>query len=260
MAHPVTFRLDRLVAQTTWLDEVDSTNRFLVDHPPQDGGHAVLSWNQTGGRGRLQREWVSAKNKSLALSVELWRDRVPQPLTDQWRGSLSVVAGVCLAEAIHPFVDGEVSVKWPNDVLIDGGKVAGILGEIPSDTRVILGVGVNVWLDSDELPTTRATSLSLHGLSDQASVGVIVESFLTKLRETLTHTVWGLQRDTLSWVTKNLHTIGQQVRVDFPDGTSREAEATGIDPSGRLQVRFSDSDTSETIDAADIWHLRQASA
>lgn len=260
MPPQVTFPLDRVVAKTTWLDEVDSTNRFLIDQPPSDGGHAVVSWNQTGGRGRLQREWVSPKNKSLALSVELWRDRVPQPLTDQWRGSLSVVAGVCLAEAIRPFVDGEVSVKWPNDVLIDGGKVAGILGEIASDSRFVVGVGVNVWLDSDELPTSRASSLSLHGLSNQASVGVIVESFLTTLRETLTHTVHGLQGDTLSWVEHNVQTIGQQVRVDFPDGTSREAEATGIDPSGRLLVRFSGSDRTETIDAADIWHLRQASA
>lgn len=250
------FDLSHLVADVTWLDEVDSTNAYLGAVPPSSGGRAVLSWNQTGGRGRLGREWVSPENKSLALSVELWEDLVPRTLDAQWLGTLSLLAGASLAKSIQPHVSGDVRVKWPNDVLIDSQKVAGILGEMPQPGRVILGVGINVWLDADELPTDLATSLALHGLRNASEVQQIVVSFLGTLHVALTEARGGLTSELVAFVKDHLGTLGHRVRVDYPDQSTRTGEAVDIDDSGRLLVHFVDTDTTEPVDAADVWHLR----
>jgi BirA family biotin operon repressor/biotin-[acetyl-CoA-carboxylase] ligase len=252
------FDLAQVVDEVVWCDEVDSTSTFLAQ---KFSGRsiAVLSWNQTGGRGRLGREWASPEGKSLAMSVGLWPEVVPSVMSTEWLGALSLISAASLADALRPLLSEPVRIKWPNDVMISGKKVAGILGEIPSPGLVIVGVGVNVSLGADELPTENATSLGLHGV-DADSVGQVMNTFLIHLRQALDVSRDGLSREMLAWLSEQVETLGRRVRVDFPGGTSREGTALSLDPSGRLAVQFDGSKSPDLIDAADVWHLRPAQA
>jgi BirA family biotin operon repressor/biotin-[acetyl-CoA-carboxylase] ligase len=254
---PPRFTLDSLVDETLWLDEVESTNTFLA-HRNTRGSVLALSWNQTAGRGRLGREWNSPSGESLALSVGLWPELVPKPLTLEWLGALSLVTGASLADAIRPHLSEPVRLKWPNDVLIGGKKVAGILGEVSADGRVIVGVGVNVLLARDQLPTDLATSLTLHGFQPGSQLQQVISAFMGGLRDTLSGLESGFTREKRAWVAEQCDTLGREVLVEFPGGGSRTGMAIDLDGAGRLLVHFDDSNVVESVDAADVFHLRPA--
>jgi BirA family biotin operon repressor/biotin-[acetyl-CoA-carboxylase] ligase len=138
----------------TFVDRCASTQRLL------DGageGAVVATDEQTEGRGRLGRTWHAPSGSSLLFSLVLEPDVPPHRLPE-----LSLVAGAAVADALAAQADVETTVKHPNDVLIGGRKVAGILAEA-ADGRVVLGVGVNVTQSRDELPVDTATSLALEG-------------------------------------------------------------------------------------------------
>lgn len=257
MSVPPQFTLNALVDETLWLDEVESTNSFLANRTTA-GSALALSWNQTAGRGRLGREWVSPSGGSLALSVALWPELVPKPVTPEWLGALSLVAGASLADAIRPHLSEPVRLKWPNDVLIAGKKVAGILGEVSADGRVIVGVGVNVSLTQDELPTELATSLTLHGFQPGSQLQRVISAFVGELRLTLSGIEGGLTREKRAWVAEQCDTVGREVRVEFPGGATRNGRAMDLDDAGRLLVHFLESNVVESVDAADVIHLRPA--
>jgi BirA family biotin operon repressor/biotin-[acetyl-CoA-carboxylase] ligase len=122
----------------TRVDETASTQRLLREDDPE--GALVVADHQTAGRGRLGRTWEDVPGKSLLFSL-LLRPSAPMPLWPE----LSLVAGEAVARA----VGGEV--RPPNDVFLNGKKVAGVLPEATRG-RVVLGVGVNVNHTEDELP------------------------------------------------------------------------------------------------------------
>jgi BirA family biotin operon repressor/biotin-[acetyl-CoA-carboxylase] ligase len=131
-----------------------STQRRLAEDDPE--GTVVVADEQTEGRGRLGRRWLAPAGTSLLCSILLRPDVHPARLPE-----LSVVAGRACAEAIGDLTGLEPEVKFPNDVLLRGRKVAGILAEA-SEGRVVLGVGVNVAQEPGQLPPdarTPATSL-----------------------------------------------------------------------------------------------------
>jgi BirA family transcriptional regulator, biotin operon repressor / biotin---[acetyl-CoA-carboxylase] ligase len=134
-----------------------STQRML-DGAPE--GAVAAADEQTEGRGRLGRSWHAPPGSSLLFSIVLTpgvpAERLPE---------LSVVAGEAVAEAIATEADLPATVKHPNDVLIRGRKVAGVLAEA-GEGRVVLGIGINLSQRADELPadaTHPATSLALEG-------------------------------------------------------------------------------------------------
>lgn len=258
MTNSPSFDLTGVVDEVIWCDEVDSTSTFLANEY-SGTSIAVLSWNQTGGRGRLGREWISAEGKSLAMSVGLWPEVLPGVLSAEWLGGLSLMSAATLADALRPHLSEPVRIKWPNDVMISGKKVAGILGEIPSPGLVIVGVGLNVSLSEEELPTENATSLGLHGV-DTKSVDQVMRTFLIHLRQALEVSRGGLSREMLAWLSEQVETLGSRVRVDFPGGHSREGTALSLDRSGRLKVQFDGSEQPDLIDSADVWLLRPAQA
>jgi BirA family biotin operon repressor/biotin-[acetyl-CoA-carboxylase] ligase len=138
-----------------YVESCPSTQRLLGSDDPE--GAVAVAEEQTEGRGRLGRSWHAPARSSVLVSVLLRPAVVPARLPE-----LSLVAGRAVAAALS---DGgvEPSVKFPNDVLIDGRKVAGILAEA-TDGRVVLGIGVNVNQSADELPgetETPPTSLRL---------------------------------------------------------------------------------------------------
>ena len=155
-----------------FVDRCPSTQRLL------DGareGAVVATDEQTEGRGRLGRAWQAPPGSSVLFSIVLDPDVPSERLPE-----LSLVAGAAVAEALSAEAKVETTVKHPNDVLIGGRKVAGILAE-SAEGRVVLGVGVNVMQSRDELPADTATSLALEGASvDRAE---LLASILERLED-----------------------------------------------------------------------------
>lgn len=133
-----------------------STQRLLHEDDPE--GAVAVTEEQSEGRGRLGRSWHAPARTSVLVSVLLRPQIEPARLPE-----LSLVAGGAVAEAIADVTGIDPAIKFPNDVLIDGRKVAGILAE-SSEGRVVLGIGVNANQTADQLPTdaqTEPTSLRL---------------------------------------------------------------------------------------------------
>jgi BirA family transcriptional regulator, biotin operon repressor / biotin---[acetyl-CoA-carboxylase] ligase len=147
-----------------------STQRLLgVDDP--EGAVAVTD-HQTEGRGRLGRRWEDAPGTSLLVSLLLRPDVAPDRLPE-----LSPLAGRACADAIAAVTGLETEVKFPNDVLVGGRKVAGVLAEA-SEGRVVLGIGVNVNQTSEQLPPETplpTTSLRVEGGTPQDRSELLVE-------------------------------------------------------------------------------------
>lgn len=138
----------------TFLERCESTQREIPATAPE--GAVVVADEQTAGRGRLGRSWVAAPGTSLLFSLNL-RPRVPEQRLPQ----LTVLAGVGVTAAIQDVTGLRPDIKHPNDLLVKGRKLAGILAEARED-RVVLGVGINVNVPRDELPVdvdTEPTSL-----------------------------------------------------------------------------------------------------
>ncbi len=134
------------------LDEVDSTNRRLAELAPQAksvDGLACLAEMQSGGRGRRGRRWVATPYHNLMLSMG-WRFPGGPALVS----GLSLAAGLAVLRALEEYGISDAGLKWPNDVLWNGRKLAGLLadvqGEASGPTLVILGVGVNAYLSRDD--------------------------------------------------------------------------------------------------------------
>lgn len=153
----------RLGSECHYFAEIASTNicaRLLAEQGARDG-ELVIADSQTDGRGRLGRRWVSPPNVNLYLSFVL-RPTLPPARAPQ----ITLMAAVALVETLKSFLPVPPSIKWPNDITVNGKKLAGILTEVNCGTDsvefVILGIGVNVNYPVDRMPEEirqRATSV-----------------------------------------------------------------------------------------------------
>ena len=144
----------RLGRPYRFLERCESTQRELPSDAPE--GAVVATDEQTAGRGRLGRTWFAAPGTSLLFSISL-RPTVPTHRLPE----LSIVAGLSCADAIRAVTGLTPDIKLPNDLLVAGRKLAGILAEA-RDERVVLGIGINVNTPKEDLPTnvgTEPTSL-----------------------------------------------------------------------------------------------------
>lgn len=239
------------------VDAVGSTNTELVRLATADPGAwpapAVLATDhQTAGRGRLGRSWSAPAGTSLAISV-LLRPRVPR----ERLGWLSLAAGTAMTRALQGLGVAARS-KWPNDVLIDGRKVCGVLAEALADgSGVVIGAGLNHAADRAELPVPTATSLAAEGgpTDPDLLVGAYLEQLLALVR--------GFEaadgdpdrsglRDAVRAVSD---TIGRSVRVTTPDGAV-VGEAVDIDADGRIVVDRGPIAGPLACATGDVEHLR----
>lgn len=146
-----------------YLPEVDSTNRWAKEHLDRFGPvGAVYSTNQTAGRGRLGRSWVNASGQALYYSAVL-KTPLAQPST------LPLFASLAVCDALKRRYGVDCRIKWPNDILLNGKKLAGILCEVAPDGRTLIaGIGINLaqpqrYFDAADLP--HGTSLALQGVT-----------------------------------------------------------------------------------------------
>jgi len=277
------FPLSReVVPRFEYLAETRSTNDVLVAHAAGEDAAAwpdlstVVTDNQTRGRGRMGRTWLAPTGKSLAISV-LLRPRVgAAPLPIDHFGWFPLLAGAAMTRAVRAIVEAslatrvtepgeqaprhEVTLKWPNDVLIDGYKVSGILSELLPDAEgLVIGTGLNVSLDEHDLPTLTSTSLLLV-TGSAPDPDAVLARYLTELRK-LTRAFIDAEGDPvrsglLHAVTELCGTLGGVVRVELPGGTDLIGTAIALDPSGRLIVEDQMNGERQAVAAGDVTHLR----
>lgn len=240
------------------LAESPSTNAVLAARARADvvEGLVVVADHQTAGRGRLDRVWVTPPRSALTVSVLLAPDRVP---VARWPW-LPLLAGVAVVEGVRRATGLGCALKWPNDVLLEDAKLAGILVERverPRGAAAVVGIGLNVSTTSAELPVETATSLVLGGAGE------------VDRAELLGHVLAALGEEYDAWraaagdATGRLRTsylgvcdtVGRDVRVALPDGTTVTGRATGIDAEGRLEVR-TDTGGTTVLGAGDVVHVR----
>lgn len=236
------------------LTEVASTNAVLRASADDERAwphlSVLLTENQTAGRGRLDRTWTAPPGASLAVSVIL--RRLPSV---EARGWIPLASGVAMADAIAEQLPGRaVDVKWPNDVLVGGRKICGILAEATRDA-VIVGTGVNTAMTSEELPVPTATSFALEG------VAVDADRLLARYLDGLDTLVGGIATsgDAVASgvheaVLRRCATIGSAVRVTLPGGRMLEGVAVALDADGRLVVRA--DGVEHAVSAGDVVHVR----
>jgi len=249
-------RTAALAARMEWLDRTGSTNADLAARAA-DGRPAwsvLVTDTQTAGRGRLGRAWTAPPGASLAISV-LVRPRVP-PERFGW---LSLLAGAAMADALSA-AGVDARVKWPNDVLIAGRKVCGLLAEaLPGGAGAVLGAGLNHRLTEDDLPVPTATSLAIEG--GPTDPDALVAGWLERL-QALVAAFEAADGDPdasgiRAAVVARCETIGRRVRVTLPGGEAVTGVATGIDRDGRIEVATGDPIRATTaIATGDVEHLR----
>jgi len=228
------------------LDEAGSTNAVLVERAragTEPEFSVVVTTNQTAGRGRLGRTWVAPPGKTIAVSVLL------TPPNSEKLSWLPLVAGLAMTRAVRSLVTGHpVTLKWPNDVQVDGLKVSGLLAELVPGAGVVIGAGLNLTMDESELPTPVSTSLTLVGASADDLVDRALAAYLGELKGLYSGMLAG--SDIRALVEAECSTIGRSVRVELPGGDNLYGTATGIDGEGRLIV------DGRAIAAGDVTHLR----
>ncbi|MBG6191970.1 BirA family biotin operon repressor/biotin-[acetyl-CoA-carboxylase] ligase [Arthrobacter sp. CAN_A212] len=255
--------------------ETGSTNTDLVRHAQLRADEwpdlsVLTAEQQSAGRGRLDREWIAPERSSLIVSI-LLRPHNPQgrPLPTQSYSWLSLLAALALAESIEERTEISPQLKWPNDVLVDGRKLAGVLAQLVADDRggpaaVVVGVGANVSLTDQELPVPSATSLLLE-YSTTTDRNVLLRAFLRRLADHYAafqavdgdaRREWADGTTLAQRVSDRMVTLGEHVRVELPGGMELMGRALGLDAHGALLIRDYD-DERHTVTAGDVVHVRQ---
>jgi len=238
------------------VDETGSTNADLVARAAAGeniGGAVLIAEHQTAGRGRSGRSWSDVPRAQITMSVGIDVNDVP---SETW-GWLPLAAGVAVVDAVADVSGVRAGLKWPNDVLAGGnGKLAGILAEVAAPAPVIVvGIGLNVSLRTDELPDPGATSLVLLGVQEPDR-NELVGALLRELGRRIGSWRAAAGSDaTLSvdYAARSL-TIGSRVRALLPGGDEIAGDALSVDEQGRLRIAV--ADRTVAVSAGDIVHLR----
>jgi len=209
-------------------------------------GTVVLAEEQTAGRGRLGRSWVSPAGKNLYLTL------VMRPPVRRLR-VLSIVSPLAVAEALEATVGLSCRLKWPNDVLVGGRKIAGILIETDLAGEAVryalVGIGVNVNLDVEAAPQIAGIATSVRRElgrdgSREEGLAALLNAFEARYREAL---VGGAPFR--AWRSR-LETLGRRVRATFGERVE-EGVAEDVDAEGNLLIRRDDGSLA-TVEAGDV--------
>ncbi|MCC2592344.1 biotin--[acetyl-CoA-carboxylase] ligase [Tessaracoccus sp. OS52] len=213
-------------------------------------GLVLVASEQTGGRGRRDRTWASPAGKSVSISLLLQ----PGPDLPRW-GWLSLLAGLAVSGALSELVPDpqRVELKWPNDVLISGRKLCGILSERiehSSGARAVVGIGVNLTLEQEDLPVPTATSLRLEGAEVDPSqlVAAILRHFESRYRR------WQETGQLRAEYEARCASIGAELEVIVDERHTTKGRGHGVDEFGRLLVATSAGISA--FAAGDVVHAR----
>ncbi len=239
------------------VEESPSTNAELVARAREGApeGLVLVTEHQTAGRGRLDRVWVTPPRAALTFSV-LLRPAV----ADRWWPWLPLLTGVAVVEGVRAAGGPACGLKWPNDVQVDGRKVAGLLAErveTPTGPAAVLGIGLNVSQEREELPVPTATSLALEGAPvDRTRLLCAVLDALVGQVEAWVAAGGDPSHQLAAAYAERCVTVGQQVRVHLPSEELLEGRATGVDTGGSLLVEV--DGRTVAVSAGDVVHVRPA--
>jgi len=240
--------------------QTGSTNTDLLDWAARGlhEGVVLVAEEQTAGRGRMGRSWVSPAGAALTFSVLLRPEAIPLAR----RPWLPLVAGIAAATSIRMLTGLEAGLKWPNDVLIGGRKVAGILAEAAGNA-VVIGIGVNVSTTPEELVPgpggLQPTSLLAEGVPVGRDLLLIeVLRSLGQWYKTLAAEPDPERIGLLIQYHRLSATVGCEVRVELPGGQAISGLAAGVDADGQLLVE-ADGGVYQ-IAAGDVVHVRSAAS
>ena len=267
---------DRLIA----LAEVDSTNtlagEMLADgqiggNPEDDGKITVIAADyQTGGHGRLGRAWVNRPGESFTVSfvTVMPADVVADDTVNGW---LPTLAGLASRDAIRSAVfsigarprqqDCTLAIKWPNDIFCHGLKLGGILVQlVPLDehrTGVIIGIGINLALRAESLPTPQSTSLQLH-VDPLPDVQVLRDLIAAGITAGLRDRIARFVRDRKAYAAQLLEetrqvswTLGRRVEARLVGGETIVGRAVRINPDASLAI-VDDEGVEHTVTTGDV--------
>jgi BirA family biotin operon repressor/biotin-[acetyl-CoA-carboxylase] ligase len=241
----IAFGLDAPVT-VEYHDSIDSTNRRARELAAQGRENVVVvADEQTGGRGRLDREWASPSG-GVWLSV-LVRPEVPAAHAPIY----TLAAAVATTRAVRE-AGVEATIKWPNDVRVGERKLAGILTEMEGEADriewLVVGIGLNANVDPADVPAEDATSL-------RAETGDVNRRLLTQRLIEAFYDRHGNHDEVLGAWREYADTLGRRVRVETGTRTVT-GEAVGVEFPGTLRVDTGDG--VETVAAGDCEHLRPA--
>ncbi|MPZ27345.1 MAG: biotin--[acetyl-CoA-carboxylase] ligase [Micromonosporaceae bacterium] len=244
------------------LAETGSTNADAVAAARAGAaeGLVVVAEHQSAGRGRAGRAWSAPPRAGLAVSV-LLRPGTGQPPVETGRWAwLPLLAGVALAGAVTRVTGLDAWLKWPNDLLVDGAKCAGVLAEVAGDA-VVVGIGLNVTQRAGELPTTGdgappATSLALAGArtTDRDALLAALLDHLARWYGRWRSAGGDADECGLRAAYRSrCATLGRPVRARLPGGEEVTGTAGTVDPDGRLVLATTVG--ARTLAAGDVVHL-----
>ncbi|WP_404321587.1 biotin--[acetyl-CoA-carboxylase] ligase [Arthrobacter luteolus] len=267
------------LARLDVIAETGSTNTDLAEFarlvPSEYPDMSVLTAElQTAGRGRLGRSWQAPERSSLFVSV-LLRPVNPagRPLPTQSYGWLSLLAALSLTKSVAARTGVAPRLKWPNDVLVDGRKLAGVLAQLVPDSSgnppaVVVGVGLNVSLTDEDQPVPTATSLLMEYAST-TDRNVLLQDFLLQLNldyrafcavDGDASAPWSGDGSLRDNIAERMVTLGQRVRAHLPGGGEVVGRAVELAADGGLVIVDSEAGVRQAITAADVIHLRPSEA
>ena len=214
----------------------------LVNSNSAKSGDVIATEFQSEGRGRLDRTFEAPLGSALLFSFYV----APKRARTDW-GFISHLAALSMQQVISRDLSSQVWLKWPNDILIGGAKVAGLLAQA-TDHGVIIGIGVNVAMTTEELPVDTATSLAIIG-SKNLDRNLILGSFLNHFESNFKE--WDKGGDFIGIYSEVCATLGRNVQVEVIGRENRTGLALSINSLGALLL----ADGFE-VNVGDVVHLR----
>jgi BirA family biotin operon repressor/biotin-[acetyl-CoA-carboxylase] ligase len=243
----------RIGRKIIYLKETDSTNLVAFKYAEEgaEEGTVVIAEQQHRGKGRMGRHWESPYGINLYTSIIL---RPPLPPVNA--PQLTFLSAVAVAQAIETTTSLRPAIKWPNDVLVNGMKVAGLLNEINAETEkihfIVLGIGVNINMPGEQFPDTLrhpASSLLLEGGSPVNRVEFTRALFIAFDRLYDAYLTGGYNQIREEWLLRSI-VSGKRVKISF-EKSETVGIATGIDDYGALLVRHDNGEISRVL-AGDV--------
>jgi BirA family biotin operon repressor/biotin-[acetyl-CoA-carboxylase] ligase len=227
-----------------YFEEIDSTQNFAeqIALDEKENGTIVIAEKQTAGKGRLDRKWTSPKGG-------IWFSLIIHPKFDVSTSTLVPIAGaVALAKAIKNTLNIDVSVKWPNDITLNGKKVAGMLVDASFQANnidyLILGIGINFDIDAKKIEKRLSKSANFYGVNslrkkdDSTPPKILLREFLVQFEKILMQLNKGEKAKIVKEWTKKADKIGKKISINTSDGKI-SGVAQGIDNDGALKLKTS---------------------
>ncbi len=224
-----------------YFEELDSTQNFAqqIAADKKENGTIVIAEKQTSGRGRLDRKWTSPKGG-------IWFSLIIHPKFDVSSSTLiPILSAVALSKSIKKILGVETEVKWPNDIILNGKKVAGILVDASVQANnidyLILGIGINFDIDTKKLEKRLSKTPNFYGVNslrgnNKTPPKILLKEFLFQFEKNLSSLDKGEKAKIVKEWTKKAAGIGRKITINTSSGKI-SGISQGIDTDGALKIK-----------------------